>query len=298
MKSPNLAYRLKMARQTAEAYVRDNGHTTLPIDPFAIAAKHDIEVKAKPDTAGGVSGMLLRHGDNFGILYATHTGSEGFERFSVGHELGHYFLDGHIDHVLPKGGIHTSHGGFVSADPYEMEADHYSAGLLMPGTLFEQALKKRRPGLESVEFMAGLCKTSLTATAIRCAELSRDAIAIIISTGDVIDFCILSEAMKSLPQLTWLRKGSAVPTGTATSRLNSDPANILRGQRSESELDVLDWLGGTKSAIISEEVIGLGRYGKTLTVLSSEKIGREGGLDDDDENDDDDLDERWKPRFR
>jgi Zn-dependent peptidase ImmA (M78 family) len=81
-----------MARQSAEAYLRENGHTTLPIDPFAIAAKHEIDVKAKPDTADGVSGMLLRHGNNFGILYATHTGSEGFERFSVGHELGHYFL--------------------------------------------------------------------------------------------------------------------------------------------------------------------------------------------------------------
>jgi hypothetical protein len=90
MKSPNLAYRLKMARQAAEAYLRNNGHDALPIDPFAIAAKHDIDVKAKPDTAVGVSGMLLRHGDNFGILYATHTGSEGFERFSVGYELGHY----------------------------------------------------------------------------------------------------------------------------------------------------------------------------------------------------------------
>jgi Zn-dependent peptidase ImmA (M78 family) len=167
MKLPNLAYRLKMARQAAEAYLRDNGHETLPIDPFAIAAKHDIEVKAKPDTAGGVSGMLLRHGDNFGIVYATHTGSEGFERFSVGHELGHYFLDGHIDHVLPKNGIHTSYGGFVSADPYELEADHYSAGLLMPGALFAKAVNKCKPGLETVEFMAGLCKTSLTATAIR-----------------------------------------------------------------------------------------------------------------------------------
>jgi hypothetical protein len=282
---------------TMEKLEKFGGHTTLPIDPFAIAAKHDIEVKAKPDTVGGVSGMLLRHGDNFGILYATHTGSEGFERFSIGHELGHYFLEGHIDHILPKSGIHTSHGGFVSADPYEMEADHYSAGLLMPGTLFEQALKKRRPGLETVEFMAGPCKTSLTATAIRCAELSGDAIAIIISTGDAIDFCILSEAMKSLPQLTWLRKGSAVPTGTATSRLNSDPASVLRGQRSDSELDILDWLGGTKSAIVSEQVVGLGRYGKTLTVLSSEKIGQESDQDEDDENEDD-FAERWTPRFR
>ena len=156
--------------------------------------------------------------NSFGILYAAHTGIEGFERFSVGHELGHYFLDGHIDHVLPKNGSHTSHGGFVSADPYELEADHYSAGLLMPSTLFRQALNKRRPGLKSVEFMAGLCKTSLTATAICCAALTDDAVAVIVSTANVIDFCFLSDAMKSLPQLTWLRKGSSVPNGTVTAR--------------------------------------------------------------------------------
>jgi hypothetical protein len=54
------AFQLKLARQTAQAFLRDNGYTTLPVDPFAIAASRDIEVKAKPDTAEGVSGMLLR----------------------------------------------------------------------------------------------------------------------------------------------------------------------------------------------------------------------------------------------
>ncbi len=127
--------------------------------------------------------MLLRHGNTFGIYYATHIPNEGFQRFSVGHELGHYFLDGHIDHILPKDGIHVSHAGFVSADTFELEADHFSAGLLMPSTPFKKALARRNLGLETVEFMAGLCRTSLTATAIRCAELSDDAIAIIISTG-------------------------------------------------------------------------------------------------------------------
>ena len=100
------AFRLKMAKQKAEAFLRDEGITTLPVDPFAIAASRDIEVKPKPDTAGGVSGMLLRHGDVFGILYATHIPSEGFQRFSIGHELGHYFLEGHIDHILPEDGVH------------------------------------------------------------------------------------------------------------------------------------------------------------------------------------------------
>ena len=53
--------------------------------------------------------------------------------------------------------------------------------------------------------MADLCETSLTATAIRYAELSSDAVAVIVSMGKVIDYCIMSDAMKSLPQLTWLR---------------------------------------------------------------------------------------------
>jgi hypothetical protein len=107
----SLAFRLKMAKQRGEAVLRDEGITALPVDPVAIAASRDIEVKGKPDTAGGVSGMLLRHGDNFDIVYATHNKSEGFQRFSIGHELGHYFLDGHIDHILPKDGVHTSHAG-------------------------------------------------------------------------------------------------------------------------------------------------------------------------------------------
>jgi hypothetical protein len=129
-KPANRAFRLKMAKQRAEVLLRDEGITTLPVDPFAIAVSRDIEVRPKPDTAGGVSGMLLRHGDFFGILYATHIGSDGFQRFSIAHELGHFFLDGHIDHILPRDGVHTSHAGFVSADPYELEADQFAAGLL------------------------------------------------------------------------------------------------------------------------------------------------------------------------
>src|SRR5947209_3343243 len=107
----NLAFRLKMAKQKAEALLRERGVSALPVDPCKIAADSGIEVRAKPDTAGGVSGMLLRHGDTFGILYATHIDSEGFQRFSIAHELGHYFLEGHLDHVLPADGVHESHAG-------------------------------------------------------------------------------------------------------------------------------------------------------------------------------------------
>ena len=95
--------------------------------------------------------MLLRHGDNFGILYATHIQSSGFQRFSVGHELGHYFLPGHIDAVLGNGNIHESRAGFASSDKYEMEADYFAAGLLMPQKLFTPAMRHAGEGLAAIK---------------------------------------------------------------------------------------------------------------------------------------------------
>ncbi len=292
----SLLLRLKLAKQRGEDLLVEEGFTNLAVDPFDIAARHDIVVQAKPDVVAGVSGMLLRHGNSFGILYASDIPSDGFQRFSVAHELGHYFLDGHIDHILPKDGIHASHGGFLSQDPYEREADNFAVGLLMPAAPFKRLMGRSALGLADIESAAETCKTSLTTTAIRYAELTDDAIAIIVSTDRTIDYCIMSEAMKSLPDLSWLKRGSPVPSNTGTARFNAESSRVSRGERADDEVDVLDWLGGKRSSIVREEVVGLGRYGKTLTVLSSRKIGNDAYADESD--DDEDLVERWTPRFR
>lgn len=276
--------------------MREHEIVSLPVDPFIIASKHNILVEAKSDTEPGVSGMLLRHGDAFGILYATFIPNEGFQRFSVGHELGHYFLDGHMDHVLPQDGFHASHAGFVSADPYEREADSFSAGLLMPKFLFRKVIGRSGQGLAAIEVAADSCRTSLTATAIRYTELTDDAVAVVMSTGKTIDYCFLSNAIRRLPQLTWLRKGMPVPRGTATEKFNNDSKRVANGEREVSNIDILDWLGGNRSLDAVEEVIGLGGYGKTLTVLTCPTLLDETYQDEDD--DESELEESWIPRFR
>ena len=293
------AFRLRMARQRAESVLRDRDIDTLPVDPFAIARGADIVVQAKPDTAPGVSGMLLRHGDSFGILYATHLRNEGSERFSVGHELGHFYLDGHVDHVLPVGTpSHASHAGFQSADIYEREADHFSAGLLMPTGPCRKLLAKLEPGLAAVEAMAATCRTSLTSTAIRFTELADDAVAVIMSTAGVVDYCFLSDTMTGgLPQLTPPRKGSPVPSGTATHAFANGTAPGHNLRRTEAECDVLDWLGGNRSLPATEEVLHLASYGKTLTLLTVASLLDE-TFQEEDEDEDADLEERWTPHFR
>lgn len=293
MKRP---FNLKMARQTAESFLRREGITTLPVDPFAIADSLSIAVEGKPQDKDGVSGMLLRHGNDFGIIYATHIPSTGFQRFSVSHELGHYLLPGHPDQVFTNG-IHVSRAGFVTNDIHELEADHFAAGLLMPEAPFKKEVERHDPGLDAIEQVAGRCVTSLTATAIRFAELSDMAVAVIVSTGGVIDYSFLSEPMKALPKLDWLRKGTKLPAATATARLANDPAQVRAGARVADAVDVRDWLGGTTKAEVSEESIGLGGYGKVLTILVSSRIGQQEDPDEDDESDDD-MVERWTPRFR
>lgn len=290
-------FRFKMAKQSGEALAKREGFTKLPIDPFVIARRHGIAVVAKPDAVGGVSGMLLRHGNAFGIYYATHVPSVGFQRFSVGHELGHFFLDGHIDQVLPGDGAHASRAGFVTADSYELEADQFAAGLLMPDVLVVKELRKRDIGLPAVEGLADSCQTSLTATAIRYAELSEHAVACVISTGPLIDFCFMSDRMKSRKEIAWLRKGTPVPTGTLTADINANSQRVASGARGAREVDLADWLGGAGRVVVVEEVIGLGNYGKTLTILSSSSLGMDDEREDDDE-DEERLGESWTPRFR
>jgi hypothetical protein len=276
-----------------EQVIRERGISAFPVDPIAIARECDIEVVAKPAQAEGVSGMLLRVGNSYGIVYATHINNAGFERFSIAHELGHFFLPGHIDAVLGNNNIHESRAGFGSGDRYELEADHFAAALLMPRQMFSAALCRAGDGVAAVEYLAGICGTSLTATAIRYTQCTSDPVAIVVSIGGSIDYCFMSDALKDHDGLDWIRRRQAVPRTTPTFVFNRDPDKVRRAERIEGESDLQTWFGGAQSIELREDAIGLGRYGRTLTVLHGVEF-RENRDEDDDES----LTEAWTPRFR
>lgn len=282
------------ASLAAEQILKGERISALPVDPIAFARAHGIEVAAKPASQPGVSGMLVRHGNDFAIAYATHLGSVGFEHFSVGHELGHFYLPGHMDAVIPGGaGVHESRAGFASTDRYEIEADRFSAGFLMPRFLFFPALETSGKGLAAIETLAKLCKTSLHATAIRYTQCTRDPMAIVISVGARIDHCFMSDALKRTSGIDWLRKREAVPRTTPTYAFNQDAVNVAKAVRIEECSNLQQWFGGSRKLEISEDIVGLGRYGKTLTVLYDIELP-----DAEEEEDEASLIESWTPRFK
>jgi IrrE N-terminal-like domain len=282
-----------LASLQGEQVIRERGISAFPVDPVGIAHDLDIEIVAKQAHAAGVSGMLMRVGNSYGIAYATHLDNPGFERFSVAHELGHFFLPGHIDAVLADSDIHESHAGFASGDRYELEADHFAAALLMPRQMFSAALRRTGDGIAAIEELAGICKTSLTATAIRYTQCTSDPVAIIVSTGGSIDYCFMSNALRDHDGIDWIRKRQAVPRTTPTFAFNRDPEKVRRADRIEDGSNLQTWFGGSQSIELCEDVIGLGRYGKTLTVLHGIKYA-----DDQGEDDEDGLTESCAPRFR
>lgn len=263
-------FRLKDATLHAEKLVRDE-KLELPIDLMALAHSRDILIEAKPESAKGVSGMLLQVGNNFAIGYATHIKSKGFQRFSIAHELGHFFLAGHPEHVF-KGGklMHESHAGFGSGDQIELEADHFAAGLLMPSHLFKAEAGKYSDGFTAIEKLAERCEASLTASAIRYAELTDAAVAVVISTGPTVNYCFTSSAMRSIRGYKHPLKGSLLPRDSLTRAFNQTDSNILTAQREDDSADLIAWFRAEDEIDAYEEVLGLGEYGKTMTIITAE----------------------------
>src|SRR3954469_17231538 len=125
--------RRQAVAKCAQDLVNELKIASLPVEPIRIATDRGITVQSWNPSKRGVSGFLMKQGDSFGISYSSFIENQGFINFTVGHELGHYFLPGHVGKLFANGDdIHYSHSGFVSSENCEKEADLFSANLLMP----------------------------------------------------------------------------------------------------------------------------------------------------------------------
>jgi Zn-dependent peptidase ImmA (M78 family) len=249
--------RVKQAANIAEQVVEEMGITSLPVDPILIAKKKGIEVRAA--ALDGFHGCLMIQGGIAGILYSTSIQNIGFQNFTIGHEIGHYCLPDHIQKLFTPGiTVHRSKGAYLFKDPIEDEADKFSASLLMPEKLFKKAIAEiQGHGMDTIESLAELCKTSLTSTAYRYSELAPFTSAVIMGSGRNVESCVCSPEMRDMFPGRHLRKGDLLPSASKTLAFNLKDSNVKNCVKAEGDGYLSDWFTNAEPHEVLEDVIGL-----------------------------------------
>ncbi|WBL26770.1 ImmA/IrrE family metallo-endopeptidase [Zunongwangia sp. HGR-M22] len=103
-------------------------------------------------------------------------------RFTLAHELGHYFIDTH--RIGLKEGILEPHPSKLNNHQFtriEREADYFASNLLMPETRFKKFINKKHFNPELLNDLKLNFNVSLTACAIRYADIGNCPLMIVYS---------------------------------------------------------------------------------------------------------------------
>lgn len=195
-------------------------------------------------------------------------------RFTVAHELGHYFIDEHRN-ALASGRVpqHPSRCEFESRNPAEVEADVFAAGLLLPRRRFVEAVSRAGRGLEAVKTLAGTFGTSLTSTGVRFVECTPGYSAVIKWNEDGIAWHWISADMWVAGYRGLECERSTLPPDSATADALGAPgeeSGVVFERGSTASL----WFphisaGSPKNCVLVEHAIPLGRFG-VLTLLTAD----------------------------
>lgn len=258
------------ARKRALEVLTEFEITACPVDPDAIASARGIEVTGTGEFPRHVCGALVKDGNTFSILVSAHCPNEGHRRFTLSHELGHFFIDGHIN-ALFAGDQRLHLSGEANfrgrKNPFEIEADAFASELLLPTPLARPAVRLRSASIHGIQAVAEQFQTSLSCAAIRFAALTAEPMAVLLSHERTLEWVAFSDPLRDQ---AWSRrrwKGEWAPRGSATVRLGAKPDRIQAGEQ-DSETGLLaSWFEGAPAVEAVEEALGLGSYGRVLTVL-------------------------------
>ena len=203
------------------------------------------------------------------ILYHPHTSSgfiAGRTRFSIGHELGHYFIPWHYEMLL-SGKMHNSLSGFICEDQLEREADEFASILLIPTTSLIQRLNQEGfMTLQKILDLAIYFQTSATCAAIRYAKVTHEACAAVLSNPNGTIYYIPSgeAALNGFGRLF----NKNIPIGSATEGAHQNPGSR---EIHTLETDAETWgFEGRQHTKVWEESFALGYTGLALTLLAFE----------------------------
>lgn len=247
-----------------------------PVDPEVLAEAKGIRFDEIAGFPAGIYGVFYQDAKGFGVLVSANCFGSGHRSFTIAHELGHYHIDGHVDQMFASGqGQVPSLGGHFRSrkDPLEREADWFAAELLMPGKWAKDLIEGMAPEVDGIRSLQQTFGTSLSCAAVRFAELTQHAAAVILSHEGQVEWVALSGRLR---EHRWARrswKREFVPEGTASRALSRDEMAVGKSETVDGAGLLCEWFEGAPAEVeVDEEALGLGRYGRVLTVLSANAL--------------------------
>lgn len=215
------------------------------------------------------------------ITVSSHIAQLQRRRFSIAHELGHLEMHARqasmivcIDDDLAEWNL----GG--KEKDLEVQANQFAASLLMPGQFISPRIEDREPSITDIAQLAEEFDTSLTATAIRYCQLSREPVAIVFSQAGFVKWYWPSQYFQELKEDLQIYIETRVGLSP-----DSHAARVMNNPKSEPVSKLVPasaWLTSEKlvtGAKISEQCILMPSYEAVLSLLwVSEEIDAEGEL--------------------
>jgi len=190
-----------------------------PVVPAVIAGSKGITL-SYGDYGSAFDGMLEYRAGRFHIYCNTAlTGAPESPRarFTVAHELGHYYLDEHRNALVSRRvAPHPSHCDFESPLLAELEADHFAANLLMPDRRFRRSVAGLGMGFGAVLALTASYGTSLTSAAVRYVSVNAEPCAAVKWHWQCHEWKCFSSSMFRRRFQRVFRAPARLPEGSAT----------------------------------------------------------------------------------
>jgi len=237
-----------------------------PVDPWEVADRLQIKVSEEPLDADG---YLLQRNNNTRILISKEIDYEPRKRFTIAHEIGHFYIPHHqaeIFRCLPK-----DLQSFRTNKKIENEANEFAAEFFLPAVEVEKYLK-HPPDFNLIKEVSGVYGTSLAATAIKIIELTYEKAAVILSEEGEVKWFAKS---KSFPY--WINKDKLHEWTYAYDYFVQGTLAVSGLQ----QLPAVAWCqGAPKDVVIVEESVAFERLGMVLSLLRIPISETEDNLDD------------------
>lgn len=288
-------HRLHLAASDADAIVERLG-LPAPVDPLEIVRSEKPFIRAGGKDLGDLYDGKLEYvaNRNLFLLFFNTKYDRGWPprdhhprtRFSISHELGHYYLPRHRAYLMQKKKAHSSRGELRSDVWMEREADTFAASILLPKHLAKPVINKAQLSLPRVRSIADDFNASLVSTTFRAVSLSDFPCAIAGIRDGIIAWMFPSE---SLIQAGIYPSKSLLPANAR------EPLNDFRtgvSKASEGDGTVSDWFQtydreDLDDVYVQEEYIPVHSMGTLLVLLTIDESDIF-HVDEDDFSDDDD----------